>query len=176
MIIRVHHASKYTVARNQTIRDSRLSFRATGLLVYLLSLTDDATTNAKKLAGVKKDGEKAILTALRELQEAGYLTREKRQAERGRWVTEVTIREISDVPEVSPRAGHGVPVHRRSDRRPSKGRSTKESAAVSRAAAPRANRCSMCAEKATLATLGGTWLCDHHFHVNAKHAVAEEPW
>lgn len=173
MIIRVKHAAQFTVARNKTLRDSRLSFRATGLLVYLLSLTDDATTNARKLAKVKPEGEYAILTALAELEKAGYLTREKRQIERGRWVTEVTIREQSETPEASPKRSHRGSVHRVSDHRVPKGRSTKESAAVSRAAAAPSGRCSVCVEKATLATLGGTWLCDYHFHLNAKHA---DPW
>lgn len=173
VIIRVKHAGQFTVTRNQTVRDSRLSFRATGVLIYLLSLTDDATTDAEALSKVKKEGEKAVRTALRELETAGYLTRERKQIERGRWVTEVTIRERPESPQDSPAAGYRRSVHGRPENRRSKGRSTKESAAVSRAAAAPSGRCSVCVEKATLATLGGTWLCDYHFHLNAKHA---DPW
>lgn len=94
MIIRVPHRRRYTVIADAALRDSRLSFRATGVLAYLLSLPDGSEVSARRLADTKSEGRDAILRALDELQMAGYLDRERQQVEAGRWTTAVTIREL----------------------------------------------------------------------------------
>lgn len=97
MIIRVAHRSKnFTVIANQPIRDVRLSFRARGILVYLLSFTHDARISGRSLTAVTNETLRAILAALDELETAGYLTREKTQDSRGRWRTECVVREIPE--------------------------------------------------------------------------------
>lgn len=93
MIIRVEHKDGYTVVRNKTIRDRRLSYKARGLLVYLLSLPDDATVDRAKLAAASRDGERSVRSGLRELAEAGYIVHRKVQNERGRWLTEAVVYE-----------------------------------------------------------------------------------
>jgi hypothetical protein len=94
MIIRVAHRKGYTVASNRAIRDPRLSFKATGMLIYLLSMADDTRIGYRALAEAKREGEYAVLAALRELQACGYLTREVTRDQRGHWVTEFTLREV----------------------------------------------------------------------------------
>lgn len=93
MIIRVKHDTHYTVIRDKTLRDSRLSFRASGLLAYLLSLPDDAAISRHELMKAKTDGEHSVREGLKELQKAGYLERIRIQNPDGRWSTEVTVRE-----------------------------------------------------------------------------------
>lgn len=92
-VLRVRHDTHYTVIRNQTLRDSRLSFKARGLLAYLLSLPDQATVNREDLARYTTEGEYSIRTALRELVRAGYIEHERIRGERGRWITETIVRE-----------------------------------------------------------------------------------
>lgn len=94
MIIRVAHRDHYTVIRNNTLRDSRLSFKARGLLAYLLSLPDDTSLDRRRLEGAGPDGAYAIRMALQELAAAGYLRHEKHQDERGLWRTGATLYEV----------------------------------------------------------------------------------
>lgn len=94
MIIRVPHRRKYTVIANAALRDARLSFRATGVLAYLLSLPDGSEISGRRLADIKAEGRDAIIRALDELNAAGYLARERYQVTGGRWTTVLTIREL----------------------------------------------------------------------------------
>jgi hypothetical protein len=77
--------------RREALQDPDLSFKATGVLAYLLSLPDNWRTDAERLsraknaAGKAKEGREAIQAGLRELEEAGYLVRRKYQDDRGRW-------------------------------------------------------------------------------------------
>ncbi|WP_064257804.1 replication protein [Rhodococcus sp. D-6] len=87
-------ASNFTILSNAVINDERLSFRARGVLIWLLSKPDDWRTRSDAIAGQSpKEGRDAIRSALRELAELGYLLREKIQNERGQWITIQTIYE-----------------------------------------------------------------------------------
>lgn len=72
---------------NETIRDRSLTWKARGLLAYLLSHATGFDLNYKAvLNGSEKDGETATRSALNELEEAGYLCREQgRHMEGGRF-------------------------------------------------------------------------------------------
>lgn len=65
--------SSYTQIRNEVLRDARLSFRALGVLVEVLSRPDNWSTRAESLAQGRKEGRDAIRAALGELKTAGYL-------------------------------------------------------------------------------------------------------
>lgn len=94
-------ASNFTILSNAVINDERLSFRARGVLIWLLSKPDDWRTRSDAIAGQSpKEGRDAIRSALRELAELGYLIREKIQNDRGQWITIQTIYE-------EPRTGPG---------------------------------------------------------------------
>jgi hypothetical protein len=86
----------YTRYDNRLLRDARLSYRARGLLVYMLSHEPDWRVTAETLSEHGREGREAIRTALIELEEAGYLKRSKHQDERGHWRTNSVI---SEVPE-----------------------------------------------------------------------------
>lgn len=94
-IVRAPRNSHFTVLSNDLIEDSRLSFKARGLLAYLLSRPDGWQTDAGRLASQGPDGRSAILAGLKELEKAGYLKRTRSQGERGRWSTAC---EVFDTP------------------------------------------------------------------------------
>lgn len=96
MIIRVEHKRRYTVIADRSLKDSRLSFRATGVLAYLLSLPDGTDISGRRLCQAKREGRDATLAALTELEDAGYLTRSRRQNQAdGRWTTLCTVVEVA---------------------------------------------------------------------------------
>ncbi|NKQ22767.1 helix-turn-helix domain-containing protein, partial [Brevibacillus laterosporus] len=57
------------------INDDRLSWKAKGLLVYLLSKPDDWTIMIIDLIKHAKDGRDSVYSGLKELEHAGYLSR-----------------------------------------------------------------------------------------------------
>lgn len=90
-IIRVHKTRDYSVIANAGLRDRRLSFAARGVLAYLLTKPDDWTVKSDDLVEQSPAGRDAIQGYLRELETYGYLVRERRRGEGGRyqWFTEV---------------------------------------------------------------------------------------
>jgi hypothetical protein len=91
VIERSVHAQGFVVVGNDEARDSRLSFRARGLHHYLLSLPPGWRVTTAQLGKDNPEGREAIRTALNELVKLGYVTRAKRQDERGRWFTTMTV-------------------------------------------------------------------------------------
>lgn len=89
--IRVAHRRRFTTIDRETINDERLSFRARGLLAWLLDKPDDWTTDSTRIAADTTEGRDAIRTTLKELEIHGYLVREKYQNNLGHWVTSWTV-------------------------------------------------------------------------------------
>jgi hypothetical protein len=82
----------FTVLDNPTIEDDRLSFRALGILTYLLSKPEGWRVNASMLSmNENREGRQAVSSALRQLEAAGYIERRRYQNERGHWITESTV-------------------------------------------------------------------------------------
>lgn len=67
---------RFTRVANDVIEDPRLSFKALGLLVYILSKPDHWEVSREHLATTHPDGLSAVRSGLRELREAGYITTE----------------------------------------------------------------------------------------------------
>ena len=72
-VFRVEKNKNYTVMANYHLRDKELSFKAKGLLSYMLSLPEDWDYSLNGLASVSKEGIKAIKNIVAELKERGYL-------------------------------------------------------------------------------------------------------
>jgi hypothetical protein len=88
MIIRTARPYRsFTILDNAVLRDAGLSYRARGVLGYILSLPDGAQIDSKTLAERGNEGRDAIRTALSELETVGYLHRERQQDPAGLWRT-----------------------------------------------------------------------------------------
>ena len=74
---RVNKNVNYTVMSNYHLQDRRLSLKAKGLLSYMLSLPDDWDYSLKGLTIGCKDGLDSVHTAVLELEEHGYVRRQK---------------------------------------------------------------------------------------------------
>lgn len=82
-IIRAKRRTNFTVVSNCVYADDVLSFRAMGLLGYLLAKPDDWEVSVHQLAKATKNtkrpmGADAIRETLNELIEAGFVRRKKR--------------------------------------------------------------------------------------------------
>lgn len=69
----------YTVIFNGCLQDARLSFKARGLLAYMLSMQDGWEFYTKELVKHGVEGIDAIQSALNELTNLGYLRRNRRR-------------------------------------------------------------------------------------------------
>ncbi|WP_327356304.1 hypothetical protein [Streptomyces sp. NBC_01304] len=71
-ILRRHLSTGFTVLPTATLEDSRLSFRARGILAFLIAKPDDWKVRAESIAKAGKEGRDAVQGALRELRNCGY--------------------------------------------------------------------------------------------------------
>jgi len=78
MIIRTRRPDRFAVIPNDALQNHALSFKARGLLAYLLSQPDDWRISSGALARLAvHDGRESIRTALKELETANYLHRRR---------------------------------------------------------------------------------------------------
>lgn len=99
--------ANFTIQSNAVIDDSRLSFRARGVLQWLLSKPADWRTRSIAIAAQSpREGRDAIRTAMRELEEFGYLTRERVQHADGTFEMVHTIHEIPVDTSAAPGPGN----------------------------------------------------------------------
>jgi len=75
----------YSVVHNELIEDRRLSFKARGILIYLLSKPDHWRTSMAQLASVSPEGIHAVRTGMKELETLGYIKRLRKQNSAGQW-------------------------------------------------------------------------------------------
>lgn len=92
-IIRVSKRKQFLVMDKEGLNDERLTFKATGLLAFLLGKPDDWTISYRDLTHMKADGEHSIRQALKELERFGYLHRMKLQSSDGTWSWEQVLYE-----------------------------------------------------------------------------------
>ena len=74
-VIRVEKTKNYTVMSNYHFKDRKISWKAKGLLSTMLSLPEEWDYSIKGLEAMATDGNKAVRSGLKELEENGYLTR-----------------------------------------------------------------------------------------------------
>ncbi len=74
MIIKIKRRQHpYAMIDNRCLDDARLSWKAVGLLAYLLSRPFDWQIRVSQLSKLRKQGREAVQTGLNELKAHGYL-------------------------------------------------------------------------------------------------------
>ena len=102
-VFRIEKTKDFTVMSNHHLRNPRLSLKAKGLMSLMLSLPDNWDYTTRGLAYICRDGVDAISTTLRELEDQGYLTRERVRMPNGRLGNvEYTIHEEPQKPIAEP--------------------------------------------------------------------------
>lgn len=82
MIVRGPRPSdNFAQIHNAALADGRLSFKARGILAFLLSRPPGWKTSAERLARSGTDGERAVKSGLKELEALGYLKRSRSHAD-----------------------------------------------------------------------------------------------
>lgn len=74
----------FTTVSNDYLRDENLSWKAKGLITYIMSLPPDWDLNISDLKKRSKDGRDSTSTGIQELIENGYCTRVLKRDEKGR--------------------------------------------------------------------------------------------
>lgn len=95
-IRRKTHTGNFTVLGNAVIQDPRLSWKAVGVLTFLLHLRPDFELSLEWLARQKKCGRDGTRSALKELEQTGYLSITRVHGPRGHFGK--TIWEVSEEP------------------------------------------------------------------------------
>ncbi|MEU7280408.1 helix-turn-helix domain-containing protein [Streptomyces sp. NPDC045431] len=81
------HRTRFTIIGNHLAQHAKLSLTAIGLSVHIQSLPPGARVDIRTLAGRFPEGRERVAAALRELEEHGYLRRERGRTPDGRCFT-----------------------------------------------------------------------------------------
>lgn len=90
-LIRTSHTKSYTVVNNTIITDNRLSWKAKGIWLYAFSRPEDWQFYSIEIVKHSTDGKDAVKNGLRELEEFGYLKREKARKEDGKFTDDIWV-------------------------------------------------------------------------------------
>ncbi|WP_042408287.1 hypothetical protein [Streptacidiphilus carbonis] len=88
---RTNQHADFTVLANCALQNKTLSFRARGLLGYLLSRPDGAQEDCRRLAEEHPEGRRGVADALNELKAAGYYFVVTWKSRDGRFCTETHV-------------------------------------------------------------------------------------
>lgn len=107
-IVRVSkRPERYTIADNEIIANSAMSWEARGVLIYLLSKPDNWTVRIDDLVKQSPAGIKVVRRIIKELEAFKYLYRHKYQGEGGKWNWESVV---FDKPYAVPPDMGGIPI------------------------------------------------------------------
>lgn len=82
-VLRKSKKSDYTIVDNNIFKNSKLTLKAKGMICTMLSLPDDWNFSEMGLTQLSNDSRTGIRSTLQELQELGYLKRERIRDEKG---------------------------------------------------------------------------------------------
>ena len=99
-IRRAKRTGNFTTVRNEYLQDVNLSWKAKGLITYIMSLPPDWQLNLYDLKKRSKDGRDATAAGLRELITNGYCQRYKIRSDGGTFAG--CDYEVSDIKEFEP--------------------------------------------------------------------------
>ena len=99
-VFRIEKTRDYTVMSNHHLRNVGLSLKSKGLLSMMLSLPEDWNYTTRGLAKICKEGTDSIGSALKELERAGYIVRNRLRDSKGKIVdVEYVIYETPHLPD-----------------------------------------------------------------------------
>lgn len=90
-VFRIHKSKDFTVMSNHHLRNKELSLKAKGLLTIMLSLPDDWDYSVLGLAAMSKDGKDAVMSAISELTDSGYVVVDSRRNSKGQYESEYNV-------------------------------------------------------------------------------------
>lgn len=91
-IVRAARLDSYDIVPRELVRDTRLSFRAKGIAIRLLSNVDGFSMTSQDLAKQSpREGRDAVLAAMRELIQVGYMRHTKERLPNGQFRTVLMI-------------------------------------------------------------------------------------
>lgn len=93
-VFKIEKNDNYTVMSNYHLRDRNLSYKAKGLLSFMLSLPADWDYSMSGLEAISKESIKAIRNILQELEDNKYLVRTRMQDELGKFYYDYSIYEM----------------------------------------------------------------------------------
>lgn len=96
-------ASNFTIVSNDFARDGRLSFKARGVGLYILTHAEAFVLSVASIARANACGESLVKAALKELEDTGYLLRERQRDGAGR------LAEMDYLMSDAPQAPEGAP-------------------------------------------------------------------
>lgn len=83
----------FTQIANAVLNDKNLSWKAKGLYAYLYSKPHNWDFSGERIAYDSKEGRRAVYASLKELEQAGYLNRERKP--NGKMVYKITIKPLA---------------------------------------------------------------------------------
>lgn len=93
-VFKIEKTKGYTIMSNYHLKDRSLTYKAKGLLSFMLSLPSDWDYSLKGLCAISKESRDGIRSILKELQEHHYLEIEKTRGDKGYFEYNYLIYEI----------------------------------------------------------------------------------
>lgn len=83
-VMRIIKNNNFSIVPNAIIRDTSLSLKARGLFIFMLSLPEGWEFSVRGLSKIAGEGLDAIRSGLHELEEQGYLSRQRKRNAEGK--------------------------------------------------------------------------------------------
>ena len=86
--------NRYGTIPNDLLNSIHISFKAKGMYAYIQSKPDNWEFSAERISKQVKEGLPSVISALKELENFGYLARNRYQNNKGFWVVDYLLYEI----------------------------------------------------------------------------------
>ena len=93
-IIRISKKDNYVVLDKTFLNDKTLSWKAKGIMAYMLSKPDDWTFYMNELEKHAIDGKSSLQSGFKELRNKGYVVKRRTQDENGQFEWETIVHEV----------------------------------------------------------------------------------
>lgn len=109
-IYRVKKERNFTMISNEVVNDTSISFKAKGIMLYLLSKPDNWAVYEKDIISHSTDGRDSVRNGIKELINAGYISRHRVRNQNGQLGNcEYEVRETHEKPTCDGKTNVGFP-------------------------------------------------------------------